>query len=127
MSEHPDLGAESQYSAAHTIADVSALAAEAPVRFLLVSGHIDRGDWGVVGAFWLSIDEERGGFVLNPAALRQGTEVAGDYRAALRAGSTPERIYGHWASRVGAYTDLMIDPQQHADSLLAVYRRVGTL
>lgn len=31
--------------------------AEGPVRFLLVSGSRDNGRWGLVGSFWLSIDE----------------------------------------------------------------------
>jgi len=38
--------------------------AEGPVRFLLVSGDLDDGRWGLIGAFWLSIDGTRGGFIV---------------------------------------------------------------
>ena len=34
--------------------------AEGPVRFLLISGARDDTTWGLIGAFWLSIDGEPG-------------------------------------------------------------------
>ena len=39
--------------------------AEGPVRFLLISGARDNSTWGLIGAFWLSIDGRRGGFLLD--------------------------------------------------------------
>ena len=32
---------------------------EGPVKFLLVSGQLDDGRWGLVGAYWVSIDGSR--------------------------------------------------------------------
>jgi hypothetical protein len=102
--------------------------AEGPVRCLLASGDLDDGAWGVVGAFWLSIDGERGGFVVSPEALWTGSEMARSYRNAVDRGWTPERIYGYWQTQVGvAGGGLMIDPQQHADTLLQIHKRVGAL
>src|SRR5439155_11759207 len=57
--------------------------AEGPVRFLLVSGDLDDGRWGLIGAFWLSIDGSRGGFVVAPQAIWQGSEMARSFRGAL--------------------------------------------
>ena len=102
--------------------------AEGPVRCLLASGYLDGGYWGVVGAFWLSIDGERGGFVVSPEALWNGSEMARSYRNAIDRGWTHEAVYSYWQSQVGvAGGNLMIDPQQHVDSLLQVHRRVGAL
>ena len=102
--------------------------AEGPVRSLLASGERDDGSWGVVGAFWLSSDEERGGFVVSPAALWAGSELARSYRRALDRGWSQEHIYRYWRTQVGlAGGDLMIDPQRQADTLLQVHERVGTL
>jgi hypothetical protein len=101
---------------------------EGPVRCLLASGDLDDGSWGVVGAFWLSIDGERGGFVVSPDALWTGSEMARSHRNAVDRGWAPEDVYGYWYSQVGiAGGNLMIDPQQHVDSLLQIHRRVGAL
>ena len=102
--------------------------AEGPVRCLLASGERDDGTWGVVGAFWLSIDDERGGFVVSPEALWAGSELARSYRSAMDRGWTKEQIYRYWQTQVGfAGGQLMIDPQQHADTLLQIHERVGAL
>jgi hypothetical protein len=103
------------------------LVSEGPVRYLLVSGYDDAAQWGVIGAFWLSIDLERGGFVVNPDALWQGSEMARSFSGALRRGWNAERVYRFWQDQVGAAGAVMIDPQQHSDTLLHVYRRVGAL
>jgi hypothetical protein len=109
-------------------AGVSGLVSEGPVRFLLVSGTLDGGSWGVIGAFWLSIDGERGGFAVSPEAVWQGSEMSRNYRSAERRGWPAEMTYRYWQHQVGvASPSLMVDPQQHADTLLAVYRRVGAL
>lgn len=101
--------------------------AEGPVRYLLASGRLDDESWGMVGAFWLSIDGRRGGFLVAPEAIWQGSEMVRSYRSAEARGWLPEEIYRWWQARVGAADDLMIDPQQHADTLFQVARRVGAL
>jgi len=101
--------------------------AEGPVRFLLVSGELDDARWGLVGAFWLSIDGTRGGFLVSPPAIWQGSEMARSFRSAVARGWTSEEIYRYWQHQVGAAGTIMIDPQQHADTLFQVARRVGAL
>jgi hypothetical protein len=101
--------------------------AEGPVRFLLVSGELDDARWGLVGAFWLSIDGVRGGFLVAPPAIWQGSEMARSFRSATTRGWSPEEVYRYWQHQVGAAGTIMIDPQQHADTLFQVARRVGAL
>jgi hypothetical protein len=101
--------------------------AEGPVRFLLVSGDLDDGRWGLIGAFWLSIDGTRGGFIVAPQAIWQGSEMARSFRGARSRGWHAEDVYRYWQRQVGAAGSLMIDPQQHADTLFQVARRVGAL
>ena len=101
--------------------------AEGPVRFLLVSGDLDDGRWGLIGAFWLSIDGTRGGFIVAPQAIWQGSEMARSFRGALSRSWHAEDVYRYWQRQVGAAGSLMIDPQQHADTLFQVARRVGAL
>jgi hypothetical protein len=101
--------------------------AEGPVRFLLVSGGRDDARWGLVGAFWLSIDAQRGGFLVSPEAIWSGSEMVRSLRSALARGWTHEEVYRWWQAQVGAVGQVMIDPQQHADTLFQVARRVGAL
>jgi hypothetical protein len=100
---------------------------EGPVKFLLVSGAMDDGRWGLVGAYWLSIDAERGGFVVSPNAIWTGSELVKSLTGALDRGWDAERIYAFWRNQVGMAGKVMIDPQQHADTLFHVARRVGAL
>jgi hypothetical protein len=100
---------------------------EGPVRFLLVSGERDGASWGLVGAFWLSIDGSRGGFLVAPEAIWQGSEMVRSLKHARTRGWTQEQIYAYWQGQVGVAGRLMIDPQQHADTLFHVARRVGAL
>ena len=100
---------------------------EGPVRFLLVSGDLDQHSWGLIGAHWLSIDGNRGGFVVAPEAIWSGSEMVRSYRSAATRGWNAEAIYGYWQRQVGASGSVMIDPQQHADTLFHVSRRVGAL
>jgi hypothetical protein len=101
--------------------------AEGPVKFLLVSGQLDDGRWGLVGAYWLSIDAERGGFVVSPEAIWTGSELVRSLKGARGRGWEAERIYSYWRAQVGLAGKVMIDPQQHADTLFHVARRVGAL
>jgi hypothetical protein len=48
-------------------------------------------------------------------------------RSALDRGWTIERVYAYWQAHVGIAGGLMIDPQQHADTLFQVARRVGAI
>jgi len=100
---------------------------EGPVKFLLVSGKLDDGRWGLVGAYWISIDGERGGFVVAPSAIWSGSELMRSYKSALGRGWDQERIYCYWQGQVGITGKFMVDPQQHADTLFQVARRVGAL
>ena len=101
--------------------------AEGPVRFLLISGGRDDESWGLIGAFWLSIDGTRGGFVVAPQAIWHGSEMARSFRGASSRGWHAEDVYRYWQRQVGAAGMFMIDPQQHADTLFQVARRVGAL
>jgi hypothetical protein len=100
---------------------------EGPVKFLLVSGQLDDGRWGLVGAYWVSIDGSRGGFLVSPPAIWSGSELVRSYRSGAARGWSPERIYAYWQGQVGMAGRFMIDPQQHADTLFQVARRVGAL
>ena len=100
---------------------------EGPVKFLLVSGQLDDGRWGLVGAYWLSIDGARGGFIVAPPAIWSGSELVRSYRSGSERGWDSERIYSYWQGQVGMAGRFMIDPQQHADTLFQVARRVGAL
>lgn len=100
---------------------------EGPVKFLLVSGELDDARWGLVGAYWVSIDGGRGGFVVSPDAIWSGSELVRSYKGATGRGWEAERIYCYWQDQVGMAGRFMIDPQQHADTLFQVARRVGAL
>jgi hypothetical protein len=101
--------------------------AEGPIRFLLVSGERDDTSWGLVGAFWLSIDGARGGFLVSPDAIWHGSEMVRSFKSATTRGWAAEPIYRYWQGLVGVAGNVMIDPQQHADTLFQVARRVGAL
>jgi hypothetical protein len=49
------------------------------------------------------------------------------YRGAVARGWTEEEIYTYWQSLVGVAGHYMVDPQQHADNLFQVARRVGAV
>jgi hypothetical protein len=104
-----------------------ALLSEGPVRYLLVAGEKDDGLWGLIGAFWRSIGGEHGGFLVCPEAIWAGSEMARSFRSARARGWSVDRIYGYWQAQVGVSGRLMIDPQQHADALFQVARRVGAI
>ena len=101
--------------------------AEGPVRFLLISGARDDATWGLIGAFGLSIDGRRGGFLVAPEAIWPGSEMVRNVKSAIARGWSHESVYRYWQAQVGAAGSLMIDPQQHADTMFQVARRVGAL
>jgi hypothetical protein len=102
------------------------LEAEGRVRYLLVSGRQDDGMWGPVGAVWLSEDGLRGGFLVHPWALWEGSEFVRGYRSALERGWTPALIYRYWLREVwrGTYS---VDAERKAESLLLVNEVVASL
>jgi hypothetical protein len=100
---------------------------EGPIRYLLVAGDLDDGRWGSIGAFWRTIDGTTGGFLVSPEAIWAGSEMVRSFRSAQARGWTVERIYAYWQAHVGVSGRSMIDPQQHADTLFQVARRVGAL
>src|SRR5436853_254848 len=77
-------------------------------RFLLVWGGRDNGGWGLIGAFWLSIDGERGGFVGSPEALWQGSEMVRSHRGAIARRWAQEEVYSYWQGQVGMSGSVMI-------------------
>jgi hypothetical protein len=100
---------------------------DGPVRYLLVAGERDDGAWGSIGAFWRTIDGSNGGFFVCPEAIWAGSEMVRSLRSAQSRGWPIERIYAYWQAHVGVAGKLMIDPQQHADTLFQVARRVGAI
>ena len=120
---HIDL--ESPFSLAEEPATPE-LEAEGRVRYLVVSGKQDDGLWGPVGALWVSEDGARGGFLVNPWALWEGSEIVRGYGSALERGWTPEEIYRYWRSEVwpGA---CVIDDEREAQTLLLLHELVAVL
>jgi hypothetical protein len=102
------------------------LETEGRVRFLLVSGKQDDGLWGAVGAVWLSEDGDRGGFLVHPWALWEGSEFVRCYRSALARGWTPEWIYRYWLNEVwrGTYC---VDVERDAETLPLLNELLATL
>ena len=103
------------------------LLSDGPVRYLLVAGERDDGRWGSIGAFWRTIDRPIGGFLVSPDAIWAGSEMVRSFRSAQGRGWSVDRIYAYWQAHVGVAGRLMIDPQQHADTLFQVARRVGAI
>jgi hypothetical protein len=121
---------ETEESPLATIRDVLPSAyvlSDGPVRYLLVAGERDDGLWGSIGAFWRSIDGTKGGFFVNPDAIWAGSEMVRGLRSAQSRGWSIEQIYAYWQAHVGISGKLMIDPQQHADTLFQLARHVGAL
>lgn len=116
-------------SSAFSIAETptsSELEAEGRVRFLLVNGRQDDGLWGPVGALWLSVDEHRGGFLVNPWALWEGSEIVRGFRGALGRGWTTASVYQYWQREVWprGYT---VEEEREAESLFLLHELVGAL
>jgi hypothetical protein len=76
------------------------LPVETNVRYVVISGRQDDGQRGPIGAVWLSEDGRRGGFLVNPWALWEGSEFVRGYRGALTRGWTPETIFDYWRREV---------------------------
>ena len=62
-----------------------------------------------------------------PEAIWPGSEMVRNLKSAIDRGWSHESVYRYWQAQVGAAGSLMIDPQQHADTMFQVARRVGAL
>ena len=102
------------------------LEAEGRVTYLVVNGKQDDGLWGPVGTMWLSEDRRRGGFLVSPWALWEGSEIVRGYRGALERHWTPEQIYGYWQGEVwrGPYS---VDEEREAETLLLLSELLNAL
>jgi hypothetical protein len=102
------------------------LETEGRVRYLVVNGKQDDGLWGPIGALWLSQDGFRGGFLVNPWALWEGSEVIRGYRGALERHWSPEQIYRYWQGEVwrGSYS---VDEEREAGTLFLLNELVNAL
>jgi hypothetical protein len=104
-----------------------AMRTEGSVRYLLASGECDGGSFGVVGAFWISDDGRRGGFLVSPRAIYSGSEMVRSYRGALRRGWTHDRIFGYWWGRAGLDEgEIRIDRERRADTLYRLHQMIAT-
>src|SRR5262245_22967672 len=114
----------SPFATAPAPAHVPQIHVEGPIRYLLVSGELDGASWRIVGAFWLSLSGG-GGFLVSPEALWHGSEMVRSYRGALARGWTDGTIFDYWAKLAGAVGTYMVDPEDLADDLLSVARRIA--
>ncbi len=102
------------------------LESEGRVRYLVMNGKQDDGVWGPVGALWISADEERGGFLVHPWALWEGSEFVRSYRSAVLRGWTAGAIYRYWQDEVwrGTYS---AESEVEAQTLLLLNELLCTL
>ena len=118
-----DLG--SPFSLAEDVATPE-LEAEGRGRYLVVTGKQDDGLWGPIGALWVSQDGRRGGFLVNPWALWEGSEIVRSYGSALERGWTAEEIYRYWSNEVWPGS-CVIDEEREAQTLVLLHELVAVL
>jgi hypothetical protein len=99
---------------------------EGRVRYLLMNGRQDDGGWGPVGALWLSEDGRRGGVLVHPWALWEGSELVRSYRSAQHRGWTPRAIYGYWQEE-RRHGDSGAEPELTAETLLLLNELLSTI
>ncbi len=99
---------------------------EGPVRYVVVSGKQDDGLWGPIGAAWISQDGERGGFLVNPWAVWEGSEIVRGYHSALERGWSHLEIYDYWAGQVWP-PGYVIDEERVAERLMLVHELIEAL
>jgi hypothetical protein len=102
------------------------LEAEGAVRYLMVSGKQDDGLWGPVGTIWISKDEQRGGFLVNPWALWEGSEIVRGYRSALERGWSHPQIFSYWNGEVWP-RGCVVDEERESETLLLLHELVAAL
>lgn len=102
------------------------LESEGRVRYLLVNGPQDDALWGPIGAVWLSQDGRRGGCVVHPFALWEGSELVRGFRSALARGWTTEQVYAYWRTEVWPRGHVVED-EREASSLALLSDLVSAL
>jgi len=105
---------------------ITLLQTEGRIRYLILSGRQDDGLWGPIGALWLSKDGRRGGFLVNPWAVWEGSELVRGYRSALDRGWTPSSVYGYWQREVWPRSHT-IDEEREIESLFLLNELVAAL
>ena len=125
LTETVRIDLESPFSLAEDVASPE-LETEGRVRYVVVTGKQDDGLWGPIGALWVSEDGRRGGFLVNPWALWEGSEIVRGYGSALERGWTPEQIYRYWDHEVwpGSY---VVDEEREAQTLVLLHELVAVL
>jgi hypothetical protein len=103
------------------------LQSERAVRYLLVSGRQDDGLWGPVGAVWLSADGLRGGFLIHPWTIDLGAEMVRSYRGAIARGFTPSTIFDYWAKEPWTGSNVVVEEERQAETLLLVNELLNVL
>jgi hypothetical protein len=99
---------------------------EGRVRYLVMNGRQDDGTWGPVGALWLSDDGERGGFLVHPWALWEGSEFVRGYRSATGRGWTPATIYRYWLGESWRGSNVA-EGELRAETLLLLNQLISSL
>jgi hypothetical protein len=102
-----------------------ALETEGPVRYVLVNGRQDDGQWGPLAAVWRSEDGERGGVVVDPWALWAGAEIVRGHESAVRRGWSSEQVYAYWRSEV--WPGQVVDEERTAGSLRLLLELLAAL
>jgi hypothetical protein len=102
------------------------LETEGAVRYLMVSGKQDDGLWGPVGTIWISKDDLRGGFLVNPWALWEGSELVRGYRSALERGWTHSQIFSYWNGEVWP-RGYIVDEERETETLMLLHELVAAL
>jgi hypothetical protein len=102
------------------------LEVEGAVRYLMVSGKQDDGLWGPVGTIWISRDDLRGGFLVNPWALWEGSELVRGYRSALERGWTHPQIFSYWNGEVWP-RGYIVDEERETETLMLLHELVAAL
>jgi hypothetical protein len=126
MTQTAQLGTRSPFAIVR-LPSSTEIDAERRVRYLLVSGKQDDGIWGPVGALWLSADGERGGFLVHPWALWEGSEFVRGYRSAEQRGWSPASIYRYWKDEVWRGTYAAEGEELEAETLLLLNELLSTL
>ena len=106
---------------------IADLQREGSVRFLLVSGERDEATWGIVGAFWLADEGDRGGFLVAPDALWTGSEMVRSYRGALARAGPTNASTGIGSSKWAVPGRTWSTRRERASGLFLVARRVGSI
>ena len=108
---------QSPFAVKTDLVDQEWLVSEGRVRYLIVHGELDRGGTGIVGAIWISVDGNRGGFVRGFGATWSAGEMARSHKGALDRGWTHDRIFRFWNETPGELIGITVADLAEAESL----------